>query len=371
LADYLNTHAETIVLIVVVFLALFSLIVFVGAVYSRWMLNLRERKKDEVREKLSELIIQYISDDLTLKELKSHLSTKIDYSILLKLSNKLDQSLEGEEEARLKRLMNLQPIRHYFTSRFDSGSPLDKAKACLYFSRQPNIKKAHIPVILKYTGSDFPMLAYSACLVIVVHGRQEQKMKAIHNLLVNRGISDQALNDIFSEFQANADDDGQQEAKMLMSLIESGRYSDERIALLIRILGELNVYESTDFLFKKYCSLSQSDYPEPVACALLDTLSGFGDVRILDRIQRVFVNSSDREVRESAARAMGKIMDPVNVPILKWMLFDPDFYVRFHAATSLAGYPDVDLLNLNLPDLDSEEYDELLGEIESAKQMEY
>ncbi len=158
---------------------------------------------------------------------------------------------------------------------------------------------------------------------------------------------------------------------MLMSLIESGRYSDERIALLIRILGELNVYESTDFLFIKYCSLSESDYPEPVARALLDTLSGFGDVRILDRIQRVFVNSNDREVRESAARAMGKVMDPVNVPILKWMLFDSDFYVRFHAARSLAGYPDVDLLNLNLPGLDSEEYDELLGEIESANQMEY
>ena len=82
MVEYLNIHAEQIIWIVVLFLTFFSVIVFVWAIFSRWMLNRREKLKTEVRSKLSDLIIRYVSGDLEYNRLQAHLSSKIDYSIL-------------------------------------------------------------------------------------------------------------------------------------------------------------------------------------------------------------------------------------------------------------------------------------------------
>ncbi len=368
--DYLNTHAEQIALIVVIFLAFFSLIVFVGAIYSRWMLNLRDKKEKEIREKLSGLVIQYVSGDLNFENLKSELSTDTDYSILMQISNELDKTLEGEEENRLKRLLNLPPIRSFFIGRFETKDPLERAKACLYFSRQNKVKKRILLRILSYTSSKYPMLAYASCMAVIVHGSAEEKREAIHNLLINEGVSDQALNDIFNEFQLQSSEASEVEAHLLMRFIAEKKYSNKRTSLLIRTLGELNFYESAAFLLSEFETLEE-EYPPVVATALIDVLAQFGMSEILDDLHTVYSVSNHREVRESSAKAMGVFTDPVSKPILKWLILDRDFYVRFYAAKSLSKYPDVELSKLKLPGMESDEYSELLGEIESSKEMEY
>ncbi|PKD43509.1 HEAT repeat domain-containing protein [Rhodohalobacter barkolensis] len=371
LIDFLNTHAERIVLLVVIVLAIFSLMVFIGAIYSRWRLNLREKREKQIRDKLSNLVIRYVSGDLKFEELKSKLSTETDYSILMQLTNELDKALEGEEEKRLKRLLNLPPIRSFFVDRFETNDPLEQAKACLYFSRQSKIKKSILPKLLAHTSSKYPMLAYSACMAVVIHGSADQIEKAIHNLLINEGISDQALNDIFKEFQAQSSEDSKVESQLLMDFIDDKSYSDKRTSLLIRTLGELHFYESAGLLLKEFLNLDESHYSPEIACALIDVLSGFGMDEILEDLHTVYSVSENREVRESAARALGAFTDPVSKPILKWMMLDPDFYVRFYAAKSLSNYPDIQLGELNLPGSDSEDYRELLGEIESSKELGY
>ena len=369
--DYLNTHAEQIALIVVTFLAIFSFIVFVGAIYSRWILNLKEKKEKKIRERLSTLVIQYLSGDLSFENLKGELSTDTDYSILMQISNQLEKNLEGEEEIRLKRLLNLPPIRIFFVGRFETNDPLERAKACLYFSRQNKMKKSKLPKIMSYTASEYPMLAYSSCMAIIVHGSTRQKREAIHNLLINEGVSDQALNDIFKEFQIQSSEDGEVEAQLLMGFIAQKAYSDKRTALVIRTLGELNFYQSADFLLNEFKNLSEDDYSPVIAKALIDVLAQFGMGEILEDLHKLYTNSEHREVRESTAKAFGFFLDPVSKPILKWLMLDRDFYVRFYAAKSLSNYPDVQLSELDLPGMESDEYSELLGEIETSKELEY
>jgi len=370
LIDFLNTHAEQIVLVVVVFLAIFSSIVFFGAIYSRWMLNLRDKKENKIRERLSVLVIQYVSGDLSFENLKSELSTDTDYSILMQITNELDRTLEGDEEERLKRLLNLPPIRSFFIDRFETKDPLERAKACLYFSRQKKIKKSILSKILSYSSSSYPMLAYASCMAVIVHGSAEQKREAIHNLLVNAGVSDQALNDIFKEFQLQSSEDSEVEAHLLMRFIASKEYTNKRTALLIRTLGELNFYESAAFLLSEFQNLEE-EHSDLIASALIDVLSQFGMNEVLDDVHTTYSVSEHREVRESSAKAMGVFLDPVSKPILKWLMLDRDFYVRFYAAKSLSNYPDVQLNDLNLPGIDTDEYKELLGEIEASKDMEY
>jgi hypothetical protein len=366
LIDYLNTHAEQIVLNVVVFLAIFSLLVFAGAIISRWILNISMNKKTRIRNNLSGLVIRYVSDDITFEELKSKLSTKSDYAILLQISNELDKSLEGEEEERLKRLMNLKPIRSYFEERFYSKNPLEKAKACLYYSRKTNIKQSLIPLILNQTETEHPMLAYAACMAIISHGTIDQKKTAIENLLFNTGLSNQALNDIFAAFQNHSSDDNSAEAQILMDLIERGSFTDHRSALMIRTLGELGYYQSADFLLNLFTTLPEKDYDREMTVALIDVLAQFGMAEIIDRLHKQFVESKQSEVRKSVAKALGVFCKKESIPFLKWLLVDQDFYVRFHAAKSLSKYPEIDLRKMNIPTMDDQEYDELLGEIEAG-----
>jgi hypothetical protein len=371
LIDYLNTHAEQIVLIVVIFLALFSLLVFVGAICSRWLLNSSEKRKARIRSDLSNLVIQYISNDISFEDIKLELTTKTDYAILLQISNELDRSLEGEEAERLKRLMNLQPIRSYFEDRFESKNPLERAKACLYFSKKTNIKQTLIPAIVKQTGEEHPMLAYAACMVIINHGSAEQKKSAIENLLQNDGLSNQALNDIFAEFQQKSADDDTGGAGLLMDLIKKGRFTDHRTALMIRTLGELGYFQSADFLLEKFFELLKTGYDPEVTVALIDILVKFGMAEIIDRLHEQFVHSKHSEVREAVAKGLGIFCKKESIPFLKELLIDQDFYVRFHAATSLSNFPEIDLRKLKTPAMDEKEYNELLGEIEASKEGGY
>jgi hypothetical protein len=371
LIDYLNTQAEAIILIVVLILAFFSIVVFFGAIYSRWVLNVTEKRQEKIREELSDKVIQYVSGDLSFKELSEELSTKSHYTILLKLSNELDKSLEGEEATRLKRLMNLKPIREFFTGRFRSRNSLERAKACLYFSKQTVIKNSLIPTILSYTKAEYPMLAYSAAMAIMVHGSIEEKKETIHHLLINENLSNQALNDVFAEFQNRSADDREAESKLLMELIDNRMYASDRTALMIRTLGELGFYDSAGFLLNEYMELPEKVYDASIAEALIDVLSGFGMIEIVDRLHSDFSSSKFSEVREASAKAMGVFCDPVSRTYLKWMLYDSDFYVRFHAAKSLSNYPEVDLETMKVPNMKQKDWDELLGEIEISKQKGY
>lgn len=369
--DYLNTHAESIVLIVVVFLALFSLMVFAGAIISRWMLQLSEKKKSKIREELSELVIQYACGDITFNSLKSHLTTKTDYAILLKISNELDKTLEGEEEVRLKRLMNLTQIRSYFIDRFESGEPLERAKACLYFSKKAEIKESYLVKILRDTDSDHPMLAYASCLAIINHGSIDQKRVAIRNLLSNEGLSNQALNDVFAEFQRMSTDDRVAESQLLMELIDSREYNEERTALMIRTLGELGFFESAGFLLQEFMEVPVEGYSPVITVSLIDVLSSFGMVEIVERMCEEFISSEYSEVREAIAKALGIFGLPEHIPFLKWLMVDPDFYVRFHAAKSLSLFPGIDIRKINIPTMDQAEHNELVGEVEAMKEGSY
>lgn len=369
--DYLNTHAEAIILVVVFILAAVSIIVFVGAIFSRWMLKLAEEKRRSVRERLSPLVIQYISGDLDFEQFTSELHTDTDYIILLKIANELDKDLEGEEEVRLKRLLNLKPIREFFISEFDSRKPLDAARACIYFAKQSNIKDSTLKKLISNSGSKYPMLAYSSAMAVIVHGNHKDKETVIRNLLQNDGLSNQALNDVFAEYQLRSSEDRKAESELLMKLISENIYKPERTALMIRTLGELSFYDSADFLVEQFQKLPEKGYHPAIASALIDVLTMFGMEEIIDRLHLDFVNSKFMEVRESVAKALGFFVKKESVPYLKWLLNDPDFYVRFYAAKSLHAYENIDLSTLNVFNISEEDWNELVGEIHASKSLSY
>lgn len=371
--DYLNSHAETIVLVVVLILAGVSVIVFFGAIYSRWILNLAKKKRRDIKEELSEYVVKYACGDLEFKELEKRLRTSIDHQILLSIINELSPSISGTERERLQLLLGLPTIEKYFMGQFKSKKQLEKAKACLYLSRIQSIDSNQFPTLLKYSAVEYPILSYAACMTIIVHGDNEQKRLALKNQLLNENLSDQALNDLFVEFQDVSEGDFTSEAKTIMGFISEKAYSPSRNALLIRTLGELNYHESAEFLVNEFLQLP-SELNEPqVAETLISYMPVFTseetESKILDRLHIHFATSDFREVREATVKALGMFGKEESKPILKWALYDQDFYVRFYAAKSLHSFPGVELANLKPEMMIQEDWDELVGEVNSLNSL--
>lgn len=364
MTEYLDSNAELIIKIVVLTLTVFSAIVFFGTIFSRWLSNRLQKQKEVIREELSGLIIQFVCEDLSIEELKARLNTKADYAILLKLSNELEKTLEGTEKERLKRLLNIPAIREFFTGRFKSGEPLEMAKACLYYSKLSSVKGSVLSKILKYTDAEHPMLAYSASLAVISHGDIGQKKITIKNLLANNGLSNQALNDVFAEFQKSSSEDNSAESKILINLISNRSYSNSRTSLLINTLGELGFYESAGFLLEEFMSLPETGYDEEITVALIKVLTGFGMAEILDRVHIDFIVSDYREVREVCAKAMGVFKSPESIPFLQWLVVDHDFYVSFYAIKALYEYDGYEFTRIKIPEIDINRFDEMIGEIE-------
>ncbi|MFU8812660.1 MAG: HEAT repeat domain-containing protein [Balneolaceae bacterium] len=362
LIEFFDDHALAIVQVAVVVLAAVAMLVFLSSLGSRWRLNRYHKTKKEIRERLSGYVMAYTVGDAELETVAGHCSSPREYATLLQIVNELAKNVEGPEWERLQRLLMLKPIRDYFFDKYQSRSALDKASACLYFSRLPVIKKTILPSLIKHTSSGNPMLCYASTLALCVHGNIDQKEKGIRNALMVTSLSNQALSDIFVEMQRMAED-GRAEGEMLMAFIDSDEIPDHRKGQLIRLLGELGYVEAVRFLLERYQKVDVSLGTQGKVAALIDTLSDFGEESITDRIHREFCQSDHQQIREAAAKALGKLLKTESIPILKWMLYDADFYVRFHAARSLRGFPDSTLECMKPAEMPEAEWDELMGEI--------
>ncbi len=367
--DYLNSHAETIITIVVIVLAAISMVVFLGAIYSRWILNVIGKKRRGIKKELSEYVVQYACGDLAFEVVEKRLKTSADRQILLTIINELTPSISGAEREKLQLLLGLPAIKKYFMGQFRSNKQLEKAKACLYLSRLKTIDSDLFPTLLEYSAEEYPILSYASSMAVIAHGDDEQKRFVLKNQLINEGLSDQALNDLFVEFQDVSEGDFSSEAKTIMSFISGNAYSPSRNALLIRTLGELNYHESAEFLVHEFLQLPSRISEPEVAETLITYMPVFAseetELKILDRLHIDYATSEFREVREATVKALGVFGKQESIPILEWALYDHDFYVRFYAAKSLNVFPDVQLLSLKPLVMAQDDWDELLGEVNS------
>jgi hypothetical protein len=363
LTDYLEFHGELIMLITAVVMFLLTILVLSIAFISRWQVQKREAYRSEKSDQLGNLIIRYISGEINVNQIESKLSRRLDYILLLELVTELDHSLDGKEEEKLQELMDIENIRNHFERRFESDEPILQAKACLYFSKKADIPVSILPKLVQLSAHEEPVLAYASTSVLVVHGDMKDKAFSIKNVLKNRRVSPMAVSDLLVQFTKNGNEYHEEEVFLLMSLIEDSDIPPERTALIIQILDELEYLLSLDFLWNYYLKLDFTTAHPDIFRALLDALSKFGKEEILDDVHRIFAVYDDPSLRQAAARSMGFFKKVVSLPILEWLLNDPDYMVKFEAALSIKKYEHVDFDNINPPGLSKKEWESLAGEV--------
>lgn len=350
-------------LITAVIMFLLTILVLSIAFISRWQLRKREAYRSAKSDQLSNLIIRYISEEIDVTRIESKLSKRLDYIILLELVTELDHTLDGKEEERLQKLMDIENIKNHFEQRFLSGEPILQAKACLYFSKKADIPASILPKLVQLSASDEPVLAYASTSVLMVHGDMKDKAVSIKNVLKNKRVSPMAVSDLLVQFTKHGNEYHEEELFLLMSLIEDSDIPPERTALVIQILDELEYLLSLDFLWNYYSKLDLTTTHPAILRALLDVLSKFGKEEVLDDVHRVFAVYGDPSLRQAAARSMGFFKKDVSLPVLGWLLNDPDYMVKFEAALSINKYEHVDFRNINPPGLSKKEWKSLAGEV--------
>ncbi len=371
MTDLLDRYGEQFMLITALILFILMLLVLAIAFVSRWRLRKKEAYRVIKSEQLSELIIRYVSGEIEVTDIEKKLENRTDYILLLELVTRLEQSLDGVEVLRLQKLMDIKNNRDHFNKWFDSDDPIQKARACLYFAKKANIPADKLPDLVSLSAREEPMLSYAATSALMVHGSMKDKAESINNVLVNSRISKMAVSDLLVQMTKHGNEYHEEEAFLLMSLASDKTIPRERIAILIQVLDEFEYLHSIDFLWNFYQKLDlESAHPEVLA-ALLHVLSKFGWEEILDDVHQYFAVCDKPELREEAARCMGFFRKKVSIPILEWLLNDPDYMVRYEAARALSQYKHLDFRNLNPPGLSEKEWHDLSGEVLAESEVKY
>lgn len=355
-------------MVAVVVLFILMLTVLAIAFIGRWRLNRYNRRKEVVRSRLGDLIVQYISGDCSINEVRGVINSKLDYVVLLEIAKTLEESLSSEgDHEKLAALIEEPAIKKFYRKRMRSGDKYKQAKACIYFSRCSSLHPDWIPRLLLLSADSEPTLAYAATLALLKHGEIGDKEKALGNALINPDLSLMALGDLFVKFTHHGAEYHVEEMQVITGFISGKNLSDERKALMIQILDELEYFHSMDFLTEYYRTSSKEAMPAVILTALIRILTKFGIEEILPDIHRHYVLSDATSIREVAAWSMGFFKHEESIPFLKWLMNDSDFNVRFQAVKSICSYPRLNQDTLKSMVMNDSEWASLLGEIQSGE----
>lgn len=355
--------------LIAVILFVITFLVLAIAFFSRWRLHKTEDYRSRKSEQLGQLIIRYVSDEISIDKVEKELDNRLDFILLLELVNELGQSLDGTEEKKLQQLMNFKTIRLHFEQRFASDEPLLQAKACLYFAKKNDLTSDKLPRLVDLSSSDDPILSYAATSALMMHGDMKDKAVAIKNILKNKQISPMALSDILVQFTRHGTGFHEEGTLLLMKFVEDDQLPPDRVATLVRVLNELEYLNSSDFLWDFYLKADLETIHPELLEVLLDVLTKFGREEVLEDIHAHFTVSKHPDIRKAAARSMGFFRDDSSIPFLKRLLNDPDFMVCFEAARSISNYENIDLEKIKPQHLTQKEWNDLTGEVLSESRL--
>ncbi|MGM0505963.1 MAG: HEAT repeat domain-containing protein [Bacteroidota bacterium] len=361
---WIDTTAGWILTGIVVGLGVLTFLAIALVLIIRYRLHWIEARKETIRARFSDLVIQYLSGDLSLETIQQQARRKIDYISLMEVIVPLGSSLDGEEEDRLQALMGIEGIRSHYRHRLHHGNMNEQAKACLYFARLESLPESMLPFLVRMANVGTPHRRYAAAHAVMIHGALEQKKEVLHRMIRYPLLSSMATIDLVINFTRHGEEYHKEEMAFLTDQICSSDLPDERKALLVQALGELGYFHSLPVLLPFFFTLDPDGTHPDLQVAMIRIMTEFGAEEIVPELQKWGVNSRFADVRIATAAALGSFHSEESVALLKWMVNDPDFRVVQEAAGCLARIPGMNLDEIPSHSLDEDEWDHLKGEIQ-------
>lgn len=328
----------------------FGLMIFVlvrRVLLKKWS-NIMESSEEKVLPNL----YLFLDGELTKQQFSDNLKNRYEVITAFRNITEMIDNFTGEQKKKLRGLLNLPQFNRYFTQSIRSDNTLKLAQACMYFEKKHMTERTVLSRMRELQYHEYPVIKYASTLALINTSDQEIRDAALNVFLHNDGLASMAINDIIYKY-CNFHDNSNRAADMLFRYITDPEIPVSNAAAIVKMLPELGFYQIADDLIEFYRFPYQHDDEGMLTSALINTLSDFSGVNIIDLVHKDKTwNSDHTNVRLSTAKWIQKFYFEDLDPILLKLAEDEDLEVRIVAQLALTQSPNVSdikkLLNANV-----------------------
>lgn len=319
---------------VMLVLVILTLGLFVVSIIARFRHRQYDLKVNALNEKFYPVILSYLNDDITEDEIEDIFSGQgLEYSVFEDIIFEMLQNLEGEEAYKLQELLFLPPIFQYHLDQLNSSSDVTRIKACTYFSYLRLINYKVITSLLDFLYSDNKLLVFSAASALMASRDIDIRARALYMVVKQKHYSGMAMLEMVYKFHNDEDEQMDEEAEVLKTLINNENIPIDNAAVLIEAASELGYQQLMPYFFERLQSTRLRWRTPNVLKALIKAQGIYFNLEAAEEI-KTHIDHKDPEVRKMVAFALGQFGGEDNLKSLYEMLFDPVYEVK-HMATKM------------------------------------
>ena len=300
--------------------------------------HLREKHyQDKKKELYYPLILAYmVYEDDNLDELRSYIKSDDDILPLLVILYEIMDSVEGDEIERLRDMLALEPIRKYQYRMLSSTHYVNRMDACAYYARLGRLTEEEYKRVSVYLTNQMLMLAHSSATAVMSSSNVEHRKAALKAILLRQRISRLAILDLIYQFHNNEFDQMDEEAEILLELIEDRTFPHDNTSMLIKSACEIGyVTMAIDLV-----SMLENGYWDDSALiteALIYAMGRFSLGFTAEVLIEKYLKDPRPNVRRAVAATLESFDEPEHAEHFYTLAKDEEFAVRLKAIYALAG----------------------------------
>ncbi|MCH8494190.1 MAG: HEAT repeat domain-containing protein [Balneolales bacterium] len=303
--------------------------------------HLREKHYQETKKEIYyPLILAYmVHEDDNLDELRSYIETEDDILPLLLILYEIMDSVEGDEIERLRDMLALELIRKYQFRMLSSTHYVKRMDACAYYARMGRLTEDEFNRVSVFLTDKMLMLAHASATAVMSSKDVNHRKTALKSILLRQRISRLAILDLIYQFHNNESDQMDEEAAILLELIEDRTFPHDNISMLIKSACEIGYIT----LAMDLVAMLENGYWDDSALiteALIYAMGRFSLGFTSEVLIEKYLTDPRPNVRRAVAATLESFDEAEHAEHFYTLAKDVEFAVRLKAIYALAGLGD-------------------------------
>jgi len=312
-----------------------TLFLFASSLIVRSRYRSQEKKVEQLKEKLYPLILHYVHDEITVKDIKSEFTGEgLEYEVFEDIIFEMLESVRGPESEKLRRLLQLDPIFKHHYKQLKSRKTANRIKGCHYFSYLQLDNKQVITKLSAFLSASDSMLVFSAASALMASSKVEVRGRALSAIAERPNFSTMALLEMTYKFPNSHEDQQDEEAATLKEIILNQTMPHKSLGVLIKGTSELGYQDLVKVFQKKLHANSKRWKNYKVLQALIKAQGVFLNTKAISEVKK-YRKHTHPEVRQAVAEALGMLGGEENLLIVQSLLQDNNFEVKLAAIKAL------------------------------------
>lgn len=335
----LDAVSVLILVILVLFLILFA-----------WrLIKLRKEKVDEKqRDKNETILFSYLNEEITLHQVKNYLKENSRFIAgFVVICIDLQENLEGELEAKIQDVFNIEEIRSYFRKKLHSSDTGQVTRALIFFKHCHLLSQATVRKIRTLIHHQDGDVALASALALIDSKEIDLQFKVLQKICKREDITPTAVLELLLIFSETDSPDFQERGEKIMQILKSDDLPFKFHLVLIKGMGAIGFMNLAPQLFELMSGyMKKADHPnEELVGAFVEALGKLNYNPALPAIKQL-IRTGNNSVCISCAKALGSLEGDEGIELLEVLFRHPEREVRQEAMIQLLkiGAPALDTL---------------------------